>query len=59
MEYMVNMYMIDKVYRNKVEIDLSNYLKNVKEFTKDYEEEKLLNCSYNLGTIINNIIKIK
>ena len=46
--------MITKVYNN-VEMNLNNYIHDVKEFSKRYNEQTLLNFSYNLGTTINNI----
>ena len=49
--------MIDKVYINYVEKYLNEYIKESKAFTSQCEEVKLLNSSYKIGEIIDNIIE--
>ena len=49
--------MINKVYIDYVEKYLNEYIIESKKFTSGYEEEKLLNSSYNLREITDNIIE--
>ena len=46
---------MSKVYNNKVEINLNNYITELKIFCNNYKDIKLLNSSYNLGKIIEKI----
>ena len=49
--------MMNKVYIDYVEKYLNEYIIESKKFTSGYEEEKLLNSSYNLREITDNIIE--
>ena len=48
--------MIDKVYTNYIEKYLNDYIEQSKIHTSSYQEVKLLNSSYKLGEILDNII---
>ena len=48
--------MINKVYINYIEKYLNEYIIESKIYTSKYEEVKLLNSSYKIGEIIDNII---
>ena len=50
-------YMLEEIYNNKTEVYLNNYLNEIKENVSNFEEYKLLNTSYNLTTIVENIIE--
>ena len=46
---------MSKVYNNKIEVNLNNYIEEIKSSIEDYEDKKFFNSSYNLGKIIQKI----
>ena len=44
-------------YHDYIEKVLDNYITEIKKYTLNYKEYKLLNSSYKIGDIINNIIE--
>ena len=49
--------MINKIYKEYIEKGLNQYRLEAKKYTKDFKEYKLLNSTYNLRDIIENIIE--
>ena len=49
--------MMNNVYKEYIEKGLNGYVIECKKFTKNFKEYNLLNSSYNLKEIINNIIE--
>jgi len=49
--------LINNVYNHYIEPGLNSYINEAKKYTNSFKEYKLLNSTYNLGEIINDIIK--
>ena len=47
---------INNVYNDYIEKGLNDYIIEAKKYTSNYKEYKLLNISYKIGDIINNLI---
>ena len=49
--------LFNKVYNNYIEPGLNSFITEAKAYTNNFKEYKLLNSTFNLGEIINDIIK--
>ena len=49
--------LINKVYNNYIEPGLNSFITEAKKYTNSFKEYKLLNSTFNLGEIVNDIIK--